>query len=71
MITVLNISLPSALNNVVEKEVVKGHFSSKSDFFRNLLKLWLESKLANDLEESSRELASGKGKILKLLAGLR
>ncbi len=71
MRAVVNISLPSQLNSIVETEVKKGHYTSKSEFFRNLLRLWLEGKLASDLEESRRELASGKGKILKSLSDLR
>ena len=71
MRAIVNISLPTQLNSVVEKEISKGHFSSKSEFFRNLLRLWLEGRLASDLEESRRELIAGRGKILKSLADLR
>ena len=71
MRSVVNISLPSQLNSVVEKEISKGHFSSKSEFFRNLLRLWIEGKLASDLEESRKELLAGKGKVLKSLSDLR
>ena len=71
MRSVVNISLPSQLNSVVEKEISKGHFSSKSEFFRNLLRLWLEGRLASDLEESRKELLAGKGKVLKSLSDLR
>ena len=71
MRAVVNISLPAQLNSVVEKEISKGHFSSKSEFFRNLLRLWLEGRLAIDLEESRQELLEGRGKILKSLSDLR
>lgn len=71
MRAVVNISLPTQLNSIVEKEISRGHFTSKSEFFRNLLRLWLEGKLASDLGESRRELATGKGKILKSLSDLR
>ena len=71
MRAVVNISLPTQLNSEVEKEVSKGHFTSKSEFFRNLLRLWLEGKLVSDLEESRRELTAGRGKILKSLSDLR
>ncbi len=67
----MNISLPTQLNSIVEKEVSKGHYSSKSEFFRNLLRLWIEGKLASDLAESRNELIAGKGKILKSLSTLR
>jgi len=71
MRAIVNISLPTQLNSEVEKEVSKGHFTSKSEFFRNLLRLWLEGKLASDLEESRKELLAGKGKVLKSLSDLR
>lgn len=71
MRAVVNISLPTQLNSIVEKEVSRGHYSSKSEFFRNLLRLWIEGKLASDLEESRNELMAGKGKILKSLSTLR
>ena len=68
---VINISLPESLSVEVEKEVRRSRFASKSEFFRHLLRLWLEGKLAADLEESRGELASGKGKLLKSLKDLR
>lgn len=71
MRAVVNISLPTQLNSIVEKEVSKGRYSSKSEFFRNLLRLWIEGRLASDLEESRNELMVGKGKILKSLSSLR
>jgi len=71
MRAVVNISLPTQLNSIVEEEVSKGLYSSKSEFFRNLLRLWIEGKLASDLEESRNELIAGKGKILKSLSTLR
>lgn len=71
MRSVVNISLPSQLNRVVEKEISKGHFGSKSEFFRNLLRLWLEGRLAGELEGSRKELKAEKGKLLKSLSELR
>ncbi len=71
MRNIINISLPPSLTDVVEKNIKKGHFSSKSEFFRTLLRLWMNGVLANELEESRKELQRGKGKLLKSLAGLR
>lgn len=71
MRAIVNISLPTQLNILVEKEVSKGHYGSKSEFFRSLLRLWMEEKLAKELEESRIELKAGKGKILKSLSDLR
>lgn len=71
MRSIVNISLPSQLNLVVEKELSNGHYSSKSEFFRSLLRLWMERKLAEEIEESRKELKAGRGKLLKSLSDLR
>ena len=71
MRTIINISLPKKLTKKVEESVKKGNFSSKSEFFRMLLRLWLEGKLAQELEESRRELRQGRGKLLKSLRDLQ
>ena len=71
MRNVVNISLPPQMAEAVEKTIRKGGFSSKSEFFRMLLRLWMEGKLAEELEESRKELRQGKGKLLRTLRGLR
>jgi len=68
---VINISLPKELNKSVEELVKKGKYATKSEFFRELLRLWIEGKILRELAESRKELASGKGKLLKSLKGLR
>ena len=71
MRAIVNISLPTKLNSVVDAELSAGHYASKSEFFRSLLRSWMESKAAKELEESRRELKMGKGKMLKSLSDLR
>lgn len=71
MRTIVNISLPIQLNKIVDKEVIGGGYASKSEFFRMLLRFWMEGRLAVDLEKSRKELKTGKGKLLKSLADLR
>ncbi len=71
MRTVVNISLPVQLNSVVEAELVSGNYASKSEFFRTLLRSWIEAKAAKELEESRKELKMGKGKVLNSLSDLR
>ena len=71
MRAVVNISLSTQLNSVVESQVKSGRYSSKSEFFRNLLRMWIEGQLLRELEESRKELNEGKGKILRSLADLR
>lgn len=71
MRAVVNISLPVKLNKVVDDVISEGKYATKSEFFRSLLRLWMEGELAGELEESRKELRSGKGKLLKSLADLR
>lgn len=71
MRTIINISLPERMKKAVEESVEQGHFSTKSEFFRMLVRLWMEGKFASELEESRKELRSGKGKLLRSLRNLR
>lgn len=56
---------------MVEKEVKQGGFSTKSEFFRSLIRMWEENKLLEELKKSQREIAEGKGKVLRSLKDLR
>lgn len=71
MRNIINISLSGELNKVVEREMRRGKFSTKSEFFRNLIRLWEEGKLLVDLQDSEKEFMTGKGKKLHSLADLR
>lgn len=71
MRNVINISLPENMVKAVEEKMKKSHFSTKSEFFRNLIRLWMEGKLAEELEESRNELRQRKGRLLKSLKDLR
>ena len=68
---IINISLPIELGNIVEKTVKTGQYATKSEFFRHLLRLWAEGRLLKDLDESRKEIAAGRGKVLKSLKDLR
>lgn len=71
MRAVINISLPAQLDSIVEKEVKTGRFATKSEFFRTLLRMWIEGRLFGELEKSREELKAGKGKLLHSLKDLR
>ena len=68
---IINISLPKELNKEVERIIKKEKYATKSEFFRDLLRMRLEGKILRELAESQKELSAGKGKILKSLKGLR
>lgn len=70
MRSVINISVPEALAAQVRKEVRKGNFSSTSEFFRHLWRLYQTEKIARDVRVSRRQFAEGKGRALKSLRDL-
>lgn len=68
---IINISLPKELNKTVEEIIKKEKYATKSEFFRDLLRMRIEGKIVRELAESRKELAAGKGKVLKSLKDLR
>jgi len=71
MRAIINISLPSPLAKTVKTAVKTGSYSSTSEFFRDLLRDWQKGKLLTELNESRKEIAAGKGKILNSLKAER
>ena len=71
MRAIINISLPEPMAAMIEVAVASGKYSTKSEFFRSLVRDWSEKKLAIELEESRNEMKRGKGKLLKSLRDLR
>ncbi|HAV66732.1 TPA: hypothetical protein DCX30_03030 [Candidatus Beckwithbacteria bacterium] len=71
MRSVINISLPQQLASVVDQAVDTGKYASKSEFFRSLLRTWIEDRLARDLDKSRLEMKQTGGKLLKSLRDLR
>ena len=70
MRSIVNISLPEEMLKDVEREVKKGKFASKSEFFRSVLRFWEEEKVLKNLKASQREISQGKGKTLHSLKDL-
>ena len=68
---VINISLPKELDRAVEKMVKEDNYATKSEFFRHLLRMWMEGKILKELAESRKELSSARGKLLRSLKDLR
>ena len=52
----ISISLPKELNEKIEKEIKKGNFGSKTDFFRFVLRRWRD--LVDDDELSAEDIAA-------------
>jgi Arc/MetJ-type ribon-helix-helix transcriptional regulator len=71
MRSVINISITKKLKTQVEKAVKNGGYSTKSEFFRFLLRDWQEQQFLKELRTSQKAVKNGKGKILKSLKALR
>ena len=71
MRTTLNISIPPDLKREVDKEVKDGNYASVSEFFRDALREWSNTKLVRDIRRSQLEALSGKTKVLRSLRDLR
>lgn len=71
MRAIVNISLPLKVKKELDNAVKKGGYATKSEFVRDLMRLWKEEQLLAELRESQRQIASGKGKILRSLKSLR
>lgn len=68
---IVNISLTEELDRQVNEEVEKGNYATKSEFFRDLLRVWREEQVLREVKKSKKEILSGKGKILKSLRDLK
>ena len=56
---------------MVDEEVKNGQYATRSEFFRYLLRDWMERRALSELEKSREEIKTGKGKLLKSLKDLR
>lgn len=68
---IVNISLTAELDRQVNEEVKKGDYATKSEFFRDLLRVWKEEQVLREIRASKNEIRAGKGRILKSLKNLR
>ncbi|MBU1200031.1 ribbon-helix-helix domain-containing protein [Patescibacteria group bacterium] len=71
MRSIINISLSPTLASFVDYTVKSESYQSRSEFFRSLLRSWMEDKALLDLKQSRGEIKKGKGKLLTSLKDLR
>lgn len=71
MRTVLNVSLPQSMAQMVREEVERGKYASVSEFVRKLVRDWEEERVLSDIRNGEEEYKKGKAKVLKSLANLR
>jgi Arc/MetJ-type ribon-helix-helix transcriptional regulator len=66
----INISLPPKLLSRVESAVKEHSYSSVSEFIRDAIRVWEEEQLYRSVLRSEKEIAAGKGKVLRSLRDL-
>jgi Arc/MetJ-type ribon-helix-helix transcriptional regulator len=71
MRAIVNVSLPVQMNKMINEVIAMGNYSSKSEFFRSLIRNWMEGRFVRELGKSRDELKKGKGKILHSFKDLR
>jgi Arc/MetJ-type ribon-helix-helix transcriptional regulator len=71
MRAIINISVPQEVKKEMETAVKQGGFATKSEFVRDLMRLWRQEQILKELRQSQQEFARGKGKLLKSLKDLR
>lgn len=67
----MNISVSPKLKKAIEAAVLKGGYTSKSEFLRDIFRAWEEEQILKSIRKSEKEFAQGKGKVLKSLKDLR
>jgi len=62
--------MPASLKKDVDLAVKDGSYASISEFFRDAFRAWKEEQLYQSVMRSRKEIAEGKGKVLKSLKDL-
>jgi Arc/MetJ-type ribon-helix-helix transcriptional regulator len=62
---ILNISLPKETIKMIKEEAKQEGFVSVSEFIRHVIRAYNYKKLVRDVKQSRKEIAAGKGKVLK------
>jgi len=68
---IINISITQDLAKSVEQLMQSDGYATKSELFRDLLRMRLGKGIYQELQASRQELATGKGKLLHALKDLR
>lgn len=71
MRTIVNISLPQKLSAIVNQTVSSGKYATKSEFFREILRDWIETQTLRELKSSQKQLHQNQGVLLRSLKDLR
>lgn len=68
---IINISIPEIMVKSIDKIMKQDGYATKSELFRDLLRMRLGKGIHQELRASRQELAAGKGRVLRSLKSLR
>lgn len=71
MRAILNISMPQKLKEEIEQAVEQGGYATKSEFLRDVLRVWKEQTVLSRVQASREQIKAGQGKVLTSLKDLR
>ncbi len=71
MRAILNISMPQKLKDEIEQAVEQGGYATKSEFLRDVLRVWKDQTVLARVQASRDQIKSGRGKTLSSLKDLR
>ena len=71
MRAILNISMPQKLKAEIEQAVEQGGYATKSEFLRDVLRVWKEQTVLARVQASRDQIKSGQGRVLTSLKDLR
>ena len=59
---IVNISLPDELKKEVDKAVDSGRYASRSEFFRHLMRIWIDQNMEEVSDAEQRDIEKRYGK---------
>jgi Arc/MetJ-type ribon-helix-helix transcriptional regulator len=68
---IVTISLPKPMLDLVDKEIKEKSYTSKSEFFRSLIRQWSDQKAVDEILESKKQMEKGEKYLLKSFKDLR
>jgi Arc/MetJ-type ribon-helix-helix transcriptional regulator len=68
---IISISLPKPMVDLVDKEIKEKLYTSKSEFFRSLIRQWSDQKAVDEVLESKKQMEKGEKYLLKSFKDLR
>ena len=67
----ISISVTPEIAKRLDGILGEGQYMSKSELFRDMLRVWEDARVSKQIEQSHKDIVQGKVKVLKSLKALR